>query len=166
MAQDYGSTLAVVTGDIQMTFDADRLSAAGATAVQIETRGACHLNASMVQKALAAIDLAGIKLLIIENVGNLVCPATFDLGEQAKVAVLSVTEGDEKPAKYPELFTRAAAVIVNKIDLLPYVRFDLSRVRQDCRALNSAAQLFPLSAATGEDFEPWMTYCETLKTIS
>jgi hydrogenase nickel incorporation protein HypB len=163
MARAWGPALAVITGDIQTTFDADRLTSAGATALQIETGGSCHLNAAMVQKALVAMDLGAKKLLVIENVGNLVCPSTFDLGETCKVAVLSVTEGDEKPAKYPALFTRAAAVIINKIDLLSYVTFNIDRVKADCAKLNSAAKIFPVSAKTGEGFEEWMVFCNELK---
>jgi hydrogenase nickel incorporation protein HypB len=162
MAARYGASLAVITGDIQTTFDADRLKRAGATALQIETGGACHLNAFMVQKALAGMDLDNKKLLVIENVGNLVCPATFDLGEDRKIAVLSVAEGDEKPAKYPALFTRAAAVVVNKIDLLPYVKFSTDRVKEDCLKLNSSVKIFPLSCTTGEGFDAWMEWCEGL----
>ena len=163
MAATYGTSLAVITGDIQTTFDAERLERAGAAAVQIETGGSCHLNASMVQKALAALSFNGKKLLFIENVGNLVCPVAFDLGEQQKIAVLSVTEGDEKPAKYPALFTRAHAVIVNKTDLLPYVKFSLARVREDCRILNSSVRIFPLSCTTGEGFDDWLEYCTGLE---
>jgi hydrogenase nickel incorporation protein HypB len=163
MAQTYGATLAVITGDIQTTFDADRLVKAGATAVQIETGGSCHLNAPMVEKALASMNLDKKKLMVIENVGNLVCPATFDLGEDQKVAVLSVAEGDEKPAKYPALFTRAAAVIINKIDLLPYVKFNVARVKDDCRKLNAKAKVFALSCTTGEGFDEWLDYCKELK---
>jgi hydrogenase nickel incorporation protein HypB len=116
----------------------------------------------MVQQALSRLSLDNKQLLVIENVGNLVCPAAFDLGEDFKVAVLSVAEGDEKPAKYPALFTRARAVIVNKIDLLPYVNFNLDRVKEDVRRLNFGATVFPLSATTGEGFDRWMTYCEGL----
>ena len=163
MAARLGASLAVITGDIQTTFDADRLTGAGATAVQIETGGSCHLSAAMVQKALRDLDLDGKKLLVIENVGNLVCPAAFDLGESRKIAVLSVAEGDEKPAKYPALFTRAAAVIVNKIDLLPYVNFSVDRVRDDCRKLNRDIKLFLLSCTTGEGFEAWMEYLKNLE---
>ena len=163
MARTYGPALAVITGDIQTTFDADRLTAAGATAVQIETGGSCHLNAPMVERALASMNLDDKKLMVIENVGNLVCPSTFDLGEDRKIAVLSVAEGDEKPAKYPVLFTRATAIIVNKIDLLPYVRFDIARVKEDCRKLNATAKVFALSCTTGEGFDEWLAYCEGLK---
>jgi len=163
MAARMGTTLAVITGDIQTAFDADRLTRAGATAVQIETGGACHLTAAMVQNALTSLDLDDKKLLVIENVGNLVCPAAFDLGEDKKIAVLSVAEGDEKPAKYPALFTRASVVLVNKIDLLPYVKFSIDRVQDDCRKLNRDIILFPLSCTTGEGFEEWMEYCEGLE---
>lgn len=159
MAAHYAGSLAVITGDIQTTLDADRLKRAGAEAVQIETGGSCHLNAVMVRKALGAIRLENKQLLVIENVGNLVCPATFDLGEDHKVAVLSVAEGDEKPVKYPALFIRASAVIVNKTDLLPHVRFSVERVREDCRKLNSAIRLFPLSCTSGEGFEKWLAWC-------
>jgi hydrogenase nickel incorporation protein HypB len=165
MAKAWGRGLAVITGDIQTSLDADRLAAAGAAAVQIETGGACHLSALMVQRALAGIDLDKKRLLVIENVGNLVCPAAFDLGETMKIAVLSVAEGDEKVAKYPALFARAAAVIVSKTDLLPYVTFSADRVRNDCRRLNRGVRLFPLSCTTGEGFDAWMDYCEEL-TIS
>jgi hydrogenase nickel incorporation protein HypB len=163
MALNYGARLAVITGDIQTTLDADRLRKAGAAAVQIETGGSCHLNAAMVQQAMKPMNFANVTLLVIENVGNLVCPSTFDLGELHKVAVLSVAEGDEKPAKYPALFTRADAVIVNKIDLLPYVNFSLDRVREDCGRLNRAARIFPLSCTSGEGFEPWLDYCKKLE---
>jgi len=162
MAARYGSALAVITGDIQTTFDADRLKAAGAAAEQIETGGSCHLSAAMVHKALTRMDLDNKKLLVIENVGNLVCPAAFDLGENKKIAVLSVAEGDEKVAKYPALFARAAAVIVNKTDLLPYVNFSVDRVREDCLKLNREIRMFPLSCTTGEGFEVWMDYCAGL----
>jgi hydrogenase nickel incorporation protein HypB len=163
MAARWKDTLAVITGDIQTTLDADRLTAAGAAAVQIETGGACHLSAAMVQKALTNMDLRGKKLLVIENVGNLVCPAAFDLGEDEKTAVLSVAEGDEKPAKYPALFARAGAVIVNKTDLLPYVKFSMDRARRDCLSLNRAVRVFPLSCTTGEGFDAWMDYCAKMK---
>ena len=164
MAARMGAPLAVITGDIQTTFDADRLTRAGASAVQIETGGACHLTAAMVQKALRGLDLDDKKLLVIENVGNLVCPAAFDLGEDRKIAVLSVAEGDEKPAKYPALFTRASVVLVNKIDLLPYVNFSIDRVRKDCCTLNQDIKIFPLSCTTGEGFEAWMEYCIRLES--
>jgi hydrogenase nickel incorporation protein HypB len=164
MAARMGASLAVITGDIQTTFDADRLTRAGAAAVQIETGGACHLTAAMVQKALTGLDLDDKKMLVIENVGNLVCPAAFDLGEERKIAVLSVAEGDEKPAKYPALFTRASVVLVNKIDLLPYVNFSVDRVKNDCCLLNQDIKIFPLSCTTGEGFDAWMEFCKKLES--
>jgi hydrogenase nickel incorporation protein HypB len=162
MAARWGGALAVITGDIQTALDADRLTRAGAAAVQIETGGACHLTAAMVRKAAAGMDLDNKRLLVVENVGNLVCPAAVDLGETAKIAVLSVAEGDEKVAKYPALFLRAAAVVVSKTDLLPHVKFSVDRVRNDCRALNRDVKLFPLSCTTGDGFEAWMEYCAGL----
>jgi len=149
---------AVIEGDINTTFDADRIKATGAPAVQIETQGACHLDAAMVAKAVGELDLASLDILFIENVGNLVCPAGVDLGEDAKIALISVPEGDEKPAKYPALFVRAAVVIVNKIDLLPYVTYSLDRAAADCRKLNNAVEVLALSAATGEGLERWLKY--------
>lgn len=159
MAKRYGERLAVITGDIQTTFDADRSLKAGAAAFQIETGGSCHLSADMIHKSLESFDLHGRTMLVIENVGNLVCPSTYDLGEDFKVALLSVTEGDEKPAKYPALFTRAKAVLINKIDLLPYVTFNVERAKTDCKKLNSNVAFFPISCTTGEGFEDWYTWC-------
>jgi hydrogenase nickel incorporation protein HypB len=160
MGERMGTALAVITGDVQMTFDADRINRSGAQAVQIETRGACHLSAMVVQKALSDVNLDGVRILVIENVGNLVCPAAYDLGERFKVAMLSVAEGDEKPAKYPALFVRAAAVIVSKIDLIPYVNFDVERAERDCRALNNAVRLFRVSCTTGEGIDQWCSYLQ------
>jgi len=156
----FGISLGVITGDIQTTLDADRLKAAGATALQIETGGTCHLTAAMVEGALGGMDLAKLKVLVIENIGNLVCPSSYDLGELAKVAVLSVTEGDEKPAKYPALFTRASAVILNKIDLLPHVDFNVERAEADCRKLNRDVRFFKVSCRTGEGLEDLYRYFE------
>jgi hydrogenase nickel incorporation protein HypB len=163
MGKKWGKKLGVITGDIQTTLDAQRIAAAGAQAVQIETGGACHLTASMIGKALPSLDLVDCEMLVIENVGNLVCPSTYYLGEDCKVAVLSVAEGDEKPAKYPALFVRAHAVIINKVDLLPYVRFDMKRAMDDCRKLNSRVKIFPLSCATGEGMDAWFAYCSELR---
>jgi hydrogenase nickel incorporation protein HypB len=160
----FGRALGVVTGDIQTTLDADRLLKAGARALQIETGGTCHLTAAMVEEALGRMDLSGLRYLVIENIGNLVCPSSYDLGESAKVAVLSVTEGDEKPAKYPALFTRAGAVIINKIDLLPHVDFDVSRAEEDCRRLNRDVRFFRVSCRTGEGLEDLYRHFEGLGT--
>jgi len=151
---------AVIEGDIKTTLDADRIRAVGVPAVQIETHGACHLDAAMVAKAAPELNLDSIDVLFIENVGNLVCPAGVDLGENAKVALISVPEGDEKPAKYPALFVRASAVIINKTDLLPYVDYSLDRAVADCRKLNSNAVVLPLSCKTGEGLDAWIRYIE------
>ncbi|KMY68121.1 hydantoin utilization protein A [Desulfocarbo indianensis] len=148
----------VVEGDIQTTEDAQRVAACGVRAVQIETKGACHLDGQMISQVLAAFELDKLDLLIVENVGNLVCPVEFDLGEDMKVAVLSVTEGDDKPSKYPQLFQEAGVLIVNKIDLLPYIDCDLERIHQTCRRLNPSQKIFDLSCRSGEGLEDWVAW--------
>ena len=150
--------LAVIEGDIQTSRDAERIAAAGATAVQINTQGACHLDALMVNQAAHGLDLAALDLLIIENVGNLVCPAEFNLGEAAKVVVLSTPEGDDKPAKYPLAFRIADLVLINKIDLLPYLPFSMERVRDDIASVKSDLEVIELSALTGQGFEAWLNW--------
>ena len=150
--------LAVIEGDVKTTRDADRITRAGSRAVQIQTEGACHLNAEMVQKALGDIDFDGVRVLVIENVGNLVCPSTFDLGETGKVAMVSLPEGDEKPVKYPALFTRADLVIINKIDLKPVMNYDIERVKSDCRKLKSNVNVIELSATAGDGVDAWIEY--------
>jgi hydrogenase nickel incorporation protein HypB len=163
MAKRYGPKMAVITGDIQMTYDADRISAAGSQAVQIETHGTCHLTAAMVRDRLGDLKLEKVKLLVIENIGNLVCPSTYDLGENIKVALLSVAEGDEKPMKYPALFLRAGAVVLTKTDLLPYVNFNVDRAQNDCRKLNPQVQFFQTSCKTGEGMEEWFGFLKSLQ---
>jgi hydrogenase nickel incorporation protein HypB len=150
--------LAVIEGDVKTTQDADRILRAGSQAVQIQTGGACHLNAEMVQKALPDINFDGVDVLVIENVGNLVCPSTFDLGENAKVAVLSLPEGDEKPVKYPALFTRAGLVLINKIDLKPVMDYSIERVKSDCLKLKSDVKIIEISAKTLEGVGAWIKY--------
>lgn len=162
MAKYFGKTLGVITGDIQMDYDAKRIDSAGAQAIQIETGGSCHLNAAMVRDACAIMDFSQIKLLVIENVGNLVCPSTFDLGEQFKVAMLSVTEGDEKVAKYPALFSRSKALIISKIDLLPHVTFSKERAQNDCKKLSPDIEFFEISCKTQDGMENWIRYCKGL----
>ena len=147
--------MAVVEGDLQTDNDARRVAATGAQAVQINTEGGCHLDSSMVQDAVRAINLDGLDILFVENVGNLVCPAEFDVGEDYKVALLSVAEGDDKPQKYPLLFHISSVMILNKTDLLPYVDFDLERAAGHARTLNKDIAVFPLSARTGEGMEAW-----------
>ncbi|VEG42831.1 hydrogenase accessory protein HypB [Mycolicibacterium flavescens] len=147
--------VSVIEGDQETLLDAERIKAAGARAVQVNTGAGCHLDADMVRRALRALDPEPGSILFIENVGNLVCPALFDLGEHSKVVIISVTEGDDKPLKYPHMFAAAGLVIVNKIDLLPYVSFDLEKCCQYVRSLNRDAQILAMSAATGDGSSRW-----------
>jgi len=147
--------LCVIEGDQETALDADRVRAAGCDVVQVNTGVGCHLDAGMVRAALAELDPAAASLVLIENVGNLVCPALFDLGEAVRVVLASVTEGGDKPLKYPHMFRQADLVLVSKIDLLPYVDFDLDRYAADVRKVNSRARLMALSAVTGEGMEQW-----------
>lgn len=147
--------MAVIEGDLQTDNDARRVAATGAQAVQINTEGGCHLNSSMILEALKQIDLDGLDILFIENVGNLVCPAEFDLGEDSKVTLLSVTEGDDKPEKYPLMFNLSEVSVLNKVDLLPYVDFDMERARGFMRALNKDIIIFGVSCKTSEGLEGW-----------
>ena len=140
---------AVIEGDCATTRDAERLVAQGVHAVQIVTGDGCHLPAESVHQALRDLQTEGLDFVLVENVGNLVCPAAFDIGETAKIAVLSVTEGEDKPLKYPTLFHKASAVVLTKMDLLPYLRFDLAKCRAAIRQVNSAVPLFEVSAKTG-----------------
>jgi hydrogenase nickel incorporation protein HypB len=142
--------IAVVEGDVQTDLDAQRVAKYGVPVVQIVTNGGCHLEARLVQDALARLDLASADVLVIENVGNLVCPANFDLGEDLKVVVLSVTEGDDKPLKYPAMFQRASVLIINKIDLVPYVDADVAAIRRHALLTNPDLQIFETSCRTGE----------------
>lgn len=148
-------SLAVIEGDLFTDKDAARIARQGVPVVQINTGGGCHLDAGMVKSVLAGMDLAKLDLLIIENVGNLVCPAEFNIGEDVKVTVLSVTEGDDKPLKYPLVFKQAAAVVLNKIDLLPYTSFDLAAASEDIACLNPGVTMIAASCRTGEGLEEW-----------
>ena len=148
-------SIGVIEGDVETSADAERIEAAGAQTVQINTRGACHLEAHMIRDALAHIDLAAMDLLVIENVGNLVCPAAWDLGEDVRVVVCSATEGDDKPAKYPQMFAISQVMVVNKLDLLPYVDYDVQKVRRHALAINPNLRIFELSCRTGEGLEAW-----------
>jgi hydrogenase nickel incorporation protein HypB len=151
--------IAVVTGDVQTQNDADRLARCTTRLVQaVVTGGACHLDASQVLKALEAIDLAETRLLFIENVGNLVCPASWDLGEVAKIVVLSVTEGEDKPLKYPKMFQQARYAVFNKIDLLPHLPFDLDRAVAFARQVNPDLEFFFTSAYTGLGMDTWYNF--------
>jgi hydrogenase nickel incorporation protein HypB len=151
--------MAVVTGDVQTQNDADRIARWTEDLVQaVVTGGACHLDARQIEEALAAIDLETIDLLFIENVGNLVCPASWDVGESAKVVVLSVTEGEDKPLKYPKMFEQARYAVLNKIDLLPHVPFDLEKAVEFALRVNPGLEIFRLSALTGEGLEAWYDF--------
>jgi hydrogenase nickel incorporation protein HypB len=145
----------VIEGDIASRIDAEAVGKAGVPVVQINTGGECHLDANMVQHALGSLPLKNIDLLLIENVGNLVCPAEFALGEHLKVLVASVPEGDDKPHKYPLMFTTADAVVLNKTDLLPYVKFDAAAFTRAVEAINGKARVFRVSCTTGEGVEAW-----------
>lgn len=147
--------LAVIEGDQQTANDAERIRATGVSALQINTGKGCHLDAHQIGHALEELKPADHGLVFIENVGNLVCPAMFDLGEAGKVVLLSVTEGEDKPIKYPDMFHHAAAVLLNKIDLLPYVRFDVDRCLDYLRQVNREAPVFQVSATAGEGMDGW-----------
>ena len=134
--------IAVIEGDLQSSYDAERIQAHGVQAVQINTEGGCHLDGNMIQIALDALDLSRVDLLIIENVGNLVCPAEFNLGEHDKIMILSVAEGDDKPIKYPLMFQICSVLLVNKIDLLPYTDCDITKIRERTRQLNANQKVF------------------------
>jgi hydrogenase nickel incorporation protein HypB len=155
--------IAVIEGDVQTDFDAQRVARYGVPAIQIITQGGCHLEARLVQDALARLNLRDLDLLIIENVGNLVCPANYDLGEALKVVVLSTTEGDDKPLKYPAMFRNASVLIINKIDLLPYVSCDLEAVRRNALQINPQLKIFETSCTTRAGIPEW---CGWLKERS
>ncbi len=147
--------IAVIEGDIASDVDAQKIKAHGVPAVQINTGGACHLESDMIRRAVDALEITEIDLLIIENVGNLVCPTDFDLGEHAKVMILSVPEGHDKPYKYPNIFGRAEAVILNKYDTMPVFDFDEAEFRDVVRRLNATVPVFPMSATRGQGVEAW-----------
>jgi len=153
-----GRRVAVLTGDIQTDNDARRLARYGFPVQQITTAGACHLDARMVERHLANWDLSSIGLLLIENVGNLVCPTSYDLGEDAKVVILSVAEGDDKPLKYPLMFRESALLLLNKIDLLPHVDFDIGRFRANAARVNPRLEVIETSARTGEGIDQWIDW--------
>lgn len=150
--------LGVIEGDIYTTKDADRIEQHGIPVTQINTGGACHLDAAMIAKVLPELRLAELDLLIIENVGNLVCPVEFNLGEHLKIAVLSIIEGDDKPLKYPLIFRQANAVILNKMDLLPYCDISLDSMKRDIHGINPGIPIFQVSARTGEGLQDWVTW--------
>jgi hydrogenase nickel incorporation protein HypB len=153
--------IGVIEGDVASQVDADKIAQAGVPVVQINTGGGCHLDATMVQQALEALPLDEIQLLFIENVGNLICPAGFDLGQDYNVALLSVPEGHDKPYKYPSMFEFVDVVLVTKTDLMPYMDFELAEFRRLVQGLNPRAPVIPLSARTGEGMEAWLEWLKT-----
>jgi hydrogenase nickel incorporation protein HypB len=156
--------LGAIDGDIATSLDADRAAAAGATAVQINTGGECHLDAVMLKGALDQMRLDTIDLLLVENVGNLICPASFALGTHLSVLIASVPEGDDKPYKYPGMYRGVDALVINKIDLLPYVRFNMDYFRRGVEALNPGLVTFPLSCTSGEGLQAWIAWLEAQAT--
>ena len=145
----------VIEGDIQTDIDARRIKETGAPVIQINTEGACHLSAEQISTGLKILPIDNLDLVIIENVGNLVCPSAFELGEWGKIVVLSVAEGDDKPAKYPSIFAKAKAMIINKIDLLEHVDFDIEKAKKDATIFNKDLKIFPLSARSGQGMDQW-----------
>lgn len=150
--------IGVIEGDIQSSLDAERVAKTGITAVQIETDGACHLDANMIRSSLNNLDLASLDLLVIENVGNLVCPAEFNVGEHCKVMMLSVTEGEDKPQKYPLMFKESQVLLVSKIDLLPYVRCDVEQIKKTARLINPDIKIIEISCYSGEGLDEWHSW--------
>jgi hydrogenase nickel incorporation protein HypB len=151
----------VIEGDVASSVDADKVAAAGIPVVQINTGGGCHLDAPMIQGALERLPLDELDLVMVENVGNLICPVGFKLGEHLQIMVASVPEGHDKPYKYPSIFTQVKAVVLNKIDLLPLVDFDLPAYRRLVSGLNAAAPVFPVSATSGDGFQDWSSWLRT-----
>jgi hydrogenase nickel incorporation protein HypB len=148
----------IIEGDVQTDFDAQRIARYNVPVVQIVTNGGCHLEASLVSDAMQSLDFSNLQLLIIENVGNLVCPAGYDLGEAVKVVVISVTEGEDKPLKYPLIFQNAGVMIVNKIDLLPHLTFDNERLKQNALSINPKLKVFETSCTTNQGIDAWCNY--------
>jgi len=162
---DRRERVAVLTGDIQTENDAKRLARFGFPVKQITTSGTCHLDARMIEKALLDWRLEDIDLLLIENVGNLVCPSTYDLGEGAKLVVLSVTEGEDKPLKYPSIFFKSELLILNKIDLLPYVPFDISAAEENSRSVHRDIEIVRVSCQTRQGMTEWLAWLDRKREI-
>jgi len=150
--------IAVIEGDIQDTYDADRIAKLKIPVVQINTGGACHIDGNMIREAFPSFDLKKIDLLIVENVGNLVCPAEFKIGENIKVMLLSTPEGADKPSKYPLMFQESAALLINKMDLISYVDFDLKKARRDSLSLNKKLKIFEVSCKTAAGLDAWIAW--------
>ena len=153
--------LGVIEGDVSSSLDAERIGKEDVPVLQINTGGGCHLDANMTYNALSNVPLQDIELLIIENVGNLICPAEFALGEHKKVVVSSVPEGDDKPLKYPLMFHKADIVLINKIDLLPYLDFDIQAFSRAIKGINERVEIIPISCVTGEGIEKWVSWLLT-----
>ncbi len=152
--------IGVIEGDIQCSFDAERIAAKGVQTVQINTDGACHLDGNMIREAMNRLDLSVLDLLIVENVGNLVCPAEFNVGEHMKMMILSVAEGDDKPLKYPLMFQESNVLIINKIDLLPYVDCSVEKIRNSVSSLKANMVVFEVSCRTGDGLDDWTAWLE------
>lgn len=155
---DPAITVAAIDGDVATSIDAERAAAAGATAVQINTGGQCHIDAAMLRSALDNLDLPDFDLLLVENVGNLICPASFKLGTDKNVLIASIPEGDDKPYKYPAMYQDVDALIINKIDLLPYIDFDMDYFKKGVEMLNPGLISFPISCKTGEGIPAWIEW--------
>lgn len=156
--------IGVIEGDIAGTGDAQRIEKLGIPVIQINTGSACHLDANMINEAIVDLPLKDLDLLIVENVGNLVCPAEFKVGEDMKVMILSITEGDDKPLKYPLMFQESSALILNKIDLLPYTNADLEKIKKDSLSLNPNLKIFEVSCKTGQGIAEWTEWLQSLVT--
>ncbi len=150
--------IAVIEGDIASSVDSEKIKAQGIAAVQINTGGACHLESDMIKRAISVLDLDNLDLILLENVGNLVCPTDFDLGENAKVMILSVPEGDDKPLKYPGIFQVAQAIVLNKVDTMPVFDFNQDAFTEHVKQLNPTVPIFPLSATSGTGVEAWASW--------
>jgi hydrogenase nickel incorporation protein HypB len=156
LAKKMGVT--VIEGDVSTERDMDRVRARGASGVQINTGGGCHLSAAMVGEVLGGLDLDAAEIVFIENVGNLICPATYDLGEDVRMVLLSTTEGDDKPMKYPAIFHEASLAVINKVDLLPHLTYDVEKVEKEIHVLNPDCEILRLSAVTGEGMDGWIEW--------
>ncbi|HMT11998.1 MAG TPA: hydrogenase nickel incorporation protein HypB [Ignavibacteria bacterium] len=153
--------ISVIEGDVQTDLDAQRVSAYNVPVVQIITNGGCHLDAGLVRDSMQSLDLVSTDFLIIENVGNLVCPAGYDLGEDMKVVVISVTEGDDKPLKYPKMFMNSKVLIINKVDLLPYVNCNIEQLKGNALKINPELKVFEVSCTTGQGINEWCEFIES-----
>jgi len=153
--------IGVIEGDVSSSLDAETIGKEGVPVIQINTGGECHLDANMLSSALSNIPVKDVELLLIDNVGNLLCPAEFTLGEHRKVLISSIPEGDDKPFKYPLMFHKADAVLINKIDLLPYLKFDAQGFSQAVRGINEKVEIFPISCTTGQGIQEWVSWLLT-----